>query len=172
MNLPVRARTGCSSATAQLARPAGYEQRSARAERLVKRTRWMLGLLDSARKFVGERGVLMPRGETGTTMTSYPVAKVCPSCRGTSWKRARAKTGVAFASDRICRACGTRYTPPTPSWARLVFALAGLLLALVGLFLIWVGREGKGEGMVLGLLPAIMGISAIVHSVRTFYRGR
>lgn len=104
-------------------------------------------------------------------MNKYPIAKVCPSCGETSFKRAPVKTGVCFAPDRICKACGTRYTPPTPPWAGTVFVLAGLLLASVGLYLIFFGN-GKGFDTIFGLLPALMGIAAIVHGVRTFLKAK
>lgn len=44
---------------------------------------------------------------------------------------------VAFASDRICKKCGTRYTPPTPRWAGVLFLICGLfLIAVAGYFVI------------------------------------
>src|SRR5262249_8664775 len=35
-------------------------------------------------------------------------------------------TMIAFRSDRVCRECGTRYTPPTPTWAARLFCEIGL----------------------------------------------
>lgn len=107
-------------------------------------------------------------------MTEYPVSKVCPSCGGTSFKRAPVKAAVAFASDRICKACGTRYTPPTPRWVGAAFVFAGLPPAAIGLVLLLFAffepsSPGKGVeifNLLMGLLFAPAGIIAIVHGVR------
>ena len=48
---------------------------------------------------------------------------------------------IAFTDDRVCAKCSTRYAPPTPAWARVVFALAGLLFGL--------GAAAIGVGAVL-----------------------
>jgi hypothetical protein len=52
-----------------------------------------------------------------------------------------------------------------------VFVLAGLLLTSVGLCLIFFGN-GKGVDTILGLLPTLMGIAAIVHGVVAFLKAR
>jgi hypothetical protein len=58
--------------------------------------------------------------------TMYLVSPDCPKCGGTEYKRARARTALSFADDRVCKDCGTRYSPPTPAWGRALFALLGL----------------------------------------------
>jgi len=58
--------------------------------------------------------------------TMYLVSPDCPKCGGTEHKRVKARTSLAFTDDRVCKACGTRYTPPTPAWGRALFALLGL----------------------------------------------
>jgi hypothetical protein len=63
--------------------------------------------------------------------TPYPVSRTCPKCGSTAYKSVQPKTMVAFTWDRVCQGCSTRYTPPTPLWARLIFAGFGLA-ALVG----------------------------------------
>lgn len=52
--------------------------------------------------------------------------------RGKEYGKRRPETWVAFTSDRVCKACGTRYTPPTPVWAGILFIVGGLLLAGFG----------------------------------------
>ena len=47
-------------------------------------------------------------------MTEYPISATCPQCGGTEYTCRKPERLVAFVSDRVCRACNTRYTPPTP----------------------------------------------------------
>jgi hypothetical protein len=108
-------------------------------------------------------------------MGKYPISRICPSCGEDSFKRARPKAAVSFASDRICRACGTRYTPPTPAWAGVVFVLAGLPMAFYGLLGVFLGvffggtpEKGGPFGLLIFLVLALAGIIAIVHGVRSF----
>jgi predicted nucleic-acid-binding Zn-ribbon protein len=58
--------------------------------------------------------------------TAYPVSPACPKCGAGDYESVKPEAMVAFVSDRVCRACSTRYTPPTPAWARLVFGAIGL----------------------------------------------
>src|SRR5262245_43593703 len=64
--------------------------------------------------------------------STYPISDVCPQCGSTAYKRVKAQTDLPIKDDRVCTDCGTRYTPPTPFWARMV--LVGLaILSVVGL---------------------------------------
>ncbi|MFT3882663.1 MAG: hypothetical protein QM703_23800 [Gemmatales bacterium] len=71
-------------------------------------------------------------------MTQYPISKVCPQCGWKQFRRKKPEEIIAFTSDRLCSKCETRYTPPTPRWAGLVFVVSGLLLALFFGFLLTV----------------------------------
>jgi hypothetical protein len=65
---------------------------------------------------------------------NYPVSPVCPQCgEATRFETRRPKGFVAFTNDRVCKVCGTRYTPPTPRWAGAVWVVAGLFLVAAGL---------------------------------------
>ena len=64
--------------------------------------------------------------------SKYPVSKCCPQCGSTEYSRQKTEATIAFASDRVCKSCQTRYTPPTPVWAAIVFIGIGFLLILVG----------------------------------------
>jgi hypothetical protein len=66
-------------------------------------------------------------------MAMYPVSKTCPECDGTNFRRVKPATRIAFTDDRVCRDCGSRYTPPTPLWAALVFIAIGLGIVLVNI---------------------------------------
>src|SRR5262249_51663065 len=58
-----------------------------------------------------------------------PIRSVCPLCGSSSYTKRRPEGWIAFVSDRVCTVCYTRYTPPTPLWASIVFIIAGLALA-------------------------------------------
>src|SRR5437773_9338188 len=45
--------------------------------------------------------------------TKYSVSQACPACGSIEYKAVKADAMIAFASDRMCRMCSTRYTPPT-----------------------------------------------------------
>jgi hypothetical protein len=68
-------------------------------------------------------------------MNEYPISATCPQGGGTEYTRRKPKRLVAFVSDRVCRACNTRYTPPTPVWAGVLFLPGGLTLPFLGLVL-------------------------------------
>ncbi len=102
---------------------------------------------------------------------AFPISKVCPKCGHTEFTRQRPQGWVAFAWDRICSQCGTIYSPPTPTWASIVFIVAGLLLSSFG-----------GIGVVAAVasgnplsLPAVLcegflgviGLLALIHGIRT-----
>jgi len=107
-------------------------------------------------------------------VSKYPISQVCPKCGGGEYTKQRSEEFVAFTSDRVCGACGTRYTPPTPAWAGVVFILIGLPLAAFGGFAI-IFRIGSGN--VLGL-PAMacegflgfLGLLALGQGARALMR--
>jgi uncharacterized protein (DUF983 family) len=66
--------------------------------------------------------------------TMYVVSRHCPRCESEEFKRVKARS-LAFTDDRVCKACGTRYTPPTPAWGRALFAVVGLGFLVGGIAL-------------------------------------
>jgi len=98
----------------------------------------------------------------------YPVGKVCPECGHDKYEKRRPKGWVAFTDDRICTRCGTRYTPPTPVWAALVFLFGGLLVAGVGAVFLLVSLLGRGGVINVGLAVVLVGMGgvAMFHGVR------
>jgi hypothetical protein len=56
----------------------------------------------------------------------FPNSRVCPRCGSASYSTVAAKMAIAFRGDRICRECQTTYTPPTPSWAAVLFCVIGV----------------------------------------------
>jgi hypothetical protein len=104
----------------------------------------------------------------------FPVAKVCPKCNSSNYKRVKPMAQLAYTWDRVCRVCGTRYVPPTPRWAPAIFVGVGLLLvgpALV--FAVWALVRRKSPLCALLMLlwvASTMGAVPRVHGVRTFTR--
>lgn len=102
-------------------------------------------------------------------MASYPVSESCPKCGVRRHEKARTEAYIAFVPDRICKDCGTRYTPPTPRWAGGVFALAGLaLLGVSGFFVVDHAYYSVGGhfpvASVIGC--AIPGIAAVLYGLK------
>lgn len=107
--------------------------------------------------------------EAKAPLGGYPISKVCPSCGNAEFKKRRPDRLVAFTYDRICRACGTRYTPPTPLWAALAFLLVGLvLLGFGGTSVIFAVLSGQVVGipaMLCNGFLAILGLLAIGQGI-------
>jgi urea transport system permease protein len=111
----------------------------------------------------------------GTGMP-FPIAKVCPHCGSNEYTTRRARTFVAFVSDRVCKSCNTRYTPPTPVWAAFVFILLGLPIAAIAAFSVLISL-GSGElirfpTMIVEAFFSLMGLLAVAHGIRALIRQR
>ncbi|MBY0456130.1 MAG: hypothetical protein K2V38_02205 [Gemmataceae bacterium] len=96
---------------------------------------------------------------------------MCPGCSSDKHKRVRPLGWVAFKWDRVCKDCGTRYTPPTPGWAAVVFLGAGLLLAGFGVISVLLALA-SGNPLSLPVVACegfvgVVGCLAIAHGVRT-----
>ncbi|MFO0810320.1 MAG: hypothetical protein U0746_16985 [Gemmataceae bacterium] len=91
--------------------------------------------------------------------TAHPVSAICPACGGNDYKSVQPATMVSFTWDRVCKACSTRYTPPTPAWARAVFGVVGLA-ALGGAAVMAYGTlTGAKHQPMLGLItPLVIGV--------------
>jgi hypothetical protein len=107
----------------------------------------------------------------------YPVSKICPNCGHAEYKPRKPERLVAFTWDRVCKACETRYTPPTPIWAAVVFLLLGLLLTGFAAFSLLL-QAARGNGYVLGGVPAMafdgflgfLGLLAIYQGLRALIK--
>jgi hypothetical protein len=97
----------------------------------------------------------------------YRVSSRCPMCGCPEFESTRPKTFVAFTSDRVCCNCQTRYTPPTPVWASIVFLLIGIVFVLGCTFSVLLGIMGGAMTAVLvnGLF-AICGLLLVSYGVR------
>lgn len=69
-------------------------------------------------------------------MGKFPISKVCPQCRSNEYTARKPKEFIAFANDRVCKVCLTRYSPPIPVWGAMIFLLSALALPILGFFLI------------------------------------
>lgn len=130
-------------------------------------------VLEKGIKFQLKSGIALAPDEI------IPVSKVCPSCGGTRYTTRRPKATVAFISDRVCIDCNTRYSPPTPTWAGIVFLLAGLLLIILGFgailldVIVIIMRRNHASALsmffngalgVMGLLAFIFGVKSLSNS--------
>ena len=115
------------------------------------------------------------------TTSKYPLAKVCPRCGNAGYRRIRPETTAAFTYDRICKACGVRYTPPTPLWAAVVFIVVGSLLALpfsisiIGAFLSMGSNPSpRLVGLICPMVITAIGVASIIHGIKALrtLRGR
>jgi hypothetical protein len=106
----------------------------------------------------------------------YPVSKKCPQCHGMEFTRAKPERPIEFADDRVCKTCGTRYTPPTPLWAAVLFFAIGVLILLVDILVVWSHftfdhsflRTLQSYVILLGTFST--GVGCIVYGVRRIRR--
>ena len=110
-------------------------------------------------------------------MSLYPVASTCPKCGSREFREVVPKGRVAFTYDRKCTACDTRYTPPTPLWAAVVFIVLGILMIAFGIeMLVVLGGLQVGVGIALRtlvwgiILPTVFGLSCIIYGIRGLIR--
>jgi hypothetical protein len=66
-------------------------------------------------------------------MAYRPVSRNCPDRGCREYRKVTADAIVAFTDDRKCLACGTRYAPPTPAWAAVLFIILGVLITAAGI---------------------------------------
>jgi hypothetical protein len=102
-------------------------------------------------------------------MSKRPVAKACPECGSGAYRSCKPQGSVAFASDQECKACGTRYKPPTPWWAAVVFLAVGLGMLGGGAaaFLLLLSHPAPNPiGLALTACLAVVGGGVIWHGVR------
>jgi hypothetical protein len=105
-------------------------------------------------------------------MSGLPISKVCPQCGSKEHTSRKPEAFVAFANDRVCKVCLTRYSPPTPVWGGILFLLSGLALPILGLVLIALlfnpfsilGLACEGGFCIFALVVFIGGIRLLVTS--------
>ncbi len=105
---------------------------------------------------------------------SYPVSNVCPKCGNAEFKKRKPDKWIAFTADRVCTACQTRYTPPTPTWAGVVFIFVGLFLTGVGFVGVLVQLLRPDGASLVGSICegfiGVIGVLAILHGVRSLIK--
>jgi uncharacterized protein (DUF983 family) len=101
---------------------------------------------------------------------TYPVALSCPACGAAEFKRVKPHAELAFAMVRVCTACGTRYTPPTPAWARAVFVALGLGFGIGGCVLGYVFLTEEPVRLKGGVLSVAGGLAACASLIATAFR--
>jgi hypothetical protein len=124
---------------------------------------------------------ITPRTPEPTAVAAPPVAPTrdCPKCGCPVFKKVKPRTVVAFGSDRKCVMCETRYVPPTPIWAGVVFAGLALLfgvvslvavpLALVALFQ---GAVTVRPGVFIAVLLPVITLGCVLQARNSFSKSR
>jgi len=110
------------------------------------------------------------RDDRRSGSSRHPISKVCPGCGHDTYEKRRSKAWVAFTDDRICKKCGTRYTPPTPLWAALVFIIGGFLVAVAGLGMLVLQLRSLNFGPIeLGIAAVLIGMGglSVFHGFRS-----
>jgi hypothetical protein len=101
--------------------------------------------------------------------TPYPICTVCPGCGCPQHRKVRPDRFVAFGNDRVCLACRTRYTPPTPVWGGIALIVVGSLITVPCLLSIMFGlAQGNPAPIPCNGLFAALGILAIIQGFRSF----
>lgn len=83
-------------------------------------------------------------------MAAHIVSSICPSCRHAEYTEVKPDNFVAFANDRVCARCGSRYSPPVPWWAGFLGVASGLA---GGVLAAWYIRHEMLQSN-LGRMPA------------------
>jgi hypothetical protein len=68
-----------------------------------------------------------------------------------------------FVKDRVCNRCGTRYTPPTPAWAALVFILLGIFFLGGSIGSFFFADDGR-------IIPRVIGIAIGASAIGLGFR--
>jgi hypothetical protein len=105
-------------------------------------------------------------------MGNVPISKVCPQCGSKEYTSRKAQALVAFADDRVCMVCHTRYSPTTPAWAAVVFLLCALALPILGFILIGLlfdpfsclGLVCEGAFCLVALVVFISGVRMLIST--------
>jgi len=124
-----------------------------------------------AREVMRERANHLQKSHTINTAESitFPISKVCPQCGHTEFKKVYPNTYLAFAYDRVCNACGTRYSPPTPLWGALLIMAIGVIIGGVGITGFFFGFTEVSPRMLMrSVVPTIIGGLIVFQSVRLF----
>jgi hypothetical protein len=100
--------------------------------------------------------------------TRFQVSPLCPSCGSAEHEKVKPAAMVAFAQDRVCRICATRYTPPTPIWGRILFGVIGLAAVAFGCVELYdVLVRGRNPHTMTGIIPFIV---ALIVGVGCLYK--
>ena len=102
-------------------------------------------------------------------MDKYPISVDCPECSGTEYDTRPSERRISYTSDRVCKQCGTRYTPPTPAWAAVAFIVVGLVIAGCCVFAIG-GAAGSPGGLLSVGFLGIVGVFAVRHGLLALMR--
>src|SRR5687767_2506614 len=96
------------------------------------------------------------------------ISRLCPNCGEAEHRTIKPDRWVAFVADRICAKCHTRYVPPTPMWAAVVFIVLGLLVtAGAGLDAVLHLKDAEMPLVLWKLLFLWVGLAVLVFGIRS-----
>lgn len=109
---------------------------------------------------------------------NYIISRSCPRCGAKGFQPVKPDRLIAFTKDRICISCGTRYIPPTPPWAGILFVLLGLFMLGLGILMLILMILGSFGGRYKELLEGVFGVIfgcgigflALVHGLRSLFQ--
>lgn len=67
---------------------------------------------------------------------------MCPNCGSNDHKKVHPTVAIAFTFDRVCKQCGTKYTPHTPRWGAVLCCISGIVGVLMVAFVAIAGAMG------------------------------
>jgi hypothetical protein len=100
-------------------------------------------------------------------MSTFPTSRICPQCGGKEYTLRKPKKLAAFAADRVCKGCLTRYSPPTPLWGGIVFLMSTVAFGLFGfVFIAFLLNPFSLLGLVCEGAFCIFAFVVFIHGIR------
>jgi hypothetical protein len=99
-------------------------------------------------------------------MTPYPISKVCPQCGSREYTTQRPDRFFTLDLDRVCKACETRYTPPTSIAAGVGLLLVGILGVFGAVYTVGDLLKGNMPEAIGGAVVGLLGVLALIHGIR------
>jgi Mn2+/Fe2+ NRAMP family transporter len=97
----------------------------------------------------------------------HTISRSCPKCGASSYDTVRPDRPGTFSKDRVCKACGTRYSPPTSMWAAILLICGGLFTLTISGLLCYIALHlTSNVFLLLGAPLLFVGIVMIVSGLR------
>lgn len=67
----------------------------------------------------------------------HPISTTCPKCGSSGHRRVDPDWQPAIVNDRLCRQCGTRYSPPPPVYIAPFVYVLGTFSTVAGIWFLF-----------------------------------